>query len=57
MSPGAIRIAAAADGDPHLRGRAAVIYKPRSLDLHRHFSELVDWLNDKTGLDIRTVDR
>jgi len=53
-------------GDPHRGGRSTatltfadgrrLVYKPRPLDLHRHFNELVDWLNDKTGLDIRTVD-
>ena len=53
-------------GDPHRGGRCTatltfadgrrLVYKPRPLGLHRHFNELVDWLNDKTGLDIRTVD-
>ncbi|GAB2634609.1 type 2 lanthipeptide synthetase LanM family protein [Kribbella swartbergensis] len=52
-------------GDPHRGGRATatltfadgrrVVYKPRPLDLHGHFNELIDWLNDKTGLGIRTV--
>ncbi|MFC9693499.1 type 2 lanthipeptide synthetase LanM family protein [Kribbella sp. NPDC056951] len=52
-------------GDSHRSGRATatltfadgrhLIYKPRSLDLHGHFNELVDWLNSKTGLDLRTV--
>ncbi len=52
-------------GDPHRGGRSTctltfadgrrLVYKPRSLDLHSHFNELVGWLNDKTGLDIRTV--
>ncbi len=53
-------------GDPHRGGRCTAIltfangtrlvYKPRSLDLHDHFNELVDWLNTKTGLDLRTVE-
>ncbi|GAA1680422.1 type 2 lanthipeptide synthetase LanM family protein [Kribbella yunnanensis] len=52
-------------GDTHAGGRCTAIltfadgthlvYKPRSLDLHGHFNELVDWLNTKTGLDLRTV--
>ncbi|TCN40191.1 type 2 lantibiotic biosynthesis protein LanM [Kribbella orskensis] len=52
-------------GDPHRGGRLTatltfadgrqVVYKPRPLDLHGHFNELVDWLNDRTGLGIRTV--
>ena len=52
-------------GDPHRGGRSTatltfadgrrLVYKPRSLDLHSHFNELVGWLNDKTGLGIRTV--
>jgi type 2 lantibiotic biosynthesis protein LanM len=53
-------------GDPHRGGRCTAIltfadgrrlvYKPRPLDLHGHFNEFVDWLNDKTALGIRTVD-
>ncbi|TCC53572.1 type 2 lantipeptide synthetase LanM [Kribbella capetownensis] len=53
-------------GDPHRGGRSTailtfadgrrVVYKPRPLDLHRHFNEFVAWLNGKTGLGIRTVD-
>lgn len=53
-------------GDPHRGGRSTatltfadgrrLVYKPRPLDLHQHFNELVDWLNTKTGLDISTVD-
>ncbi|MFB6721445.1 type 2 lanthipeptide synthetase LanM family protein [Kribbella sp. NPDC056345] len=52
-------------GDAHRGGRCTavltfadghrLVYKPRSLDLHGHFNELVDWLNTKTGLDLRTV--
>jgi len=64
--PGALT-AIAPGGDPHRGGRCTatltfadgrrLVYKPRSLDLHRHFNEFVHWLNDKTGLDIRTVDQ
>ncbi|MGW6279224.1 type 2 lanthipeptide synthetase LanM family protein [Kribbella sp. NPDC055071] len=63
--PGAVT-AIEPGGDPHRGGRCTAIltfadgrrlvYKPRPLDLHGHFNELVDWLNDKTGLDIRTVE-
>ncbi|MDX6260812.1 MAG: hypothetical protein QOH84_2500 [Kribbellaceae bacterium] len=52
-------------GDPHRGGRCTatltftnghrIIYKPRPLDLHAHFNDLVHWLNDKTGLDLQTV--
>jgi type 2 lantibiotic biosynthesis protein LanM len=52
-------------GDPHRGGRSTatltfasgrhVIYKPRPLDLHQHFNELIDWLNERTGLGLRTV--
>ncbi|GAA1596033.1 type 2 lanthipeptide synthetase LanM family protein [Kribbella sancticallisti] len=52
-------------GDPHRGGRCTatltfadgrqVIYKPRPLDLHQHFNDLVDWLNDKTALGLQTV--
>ncbi|MEV6410875.1 type 2 lanthipeptide synthetase LanM family protein [Kribbella sp. NPDC051718] len=54
-----------ASGDPHRGGRSTatltfanghhLIYKPRPLDLHDHFNDLVRWLNDKTGLGIQTV--
>ncbi|MFF1815777.1 type 2 lanthipeptide synthetase LanM family protein [Kribbella sp. NPDC058245] len=62
--PGAL-ISVEPGGDSHCRGRSTatltfadgrrLIYKPRSLDLHDHFNELIDWLNSKTGLDLRTV--
>jgi type 2 lantibiotic biosynthesis protein LanM len=52
-------------GDPHRGGRCTatltfadgrqLVYKPRSLDLHQHFNELVGWLNDKTGIGLRTA--
>jgi len=53
-------------GDPHRGGRSTatltftdgrkLIYKPRPLDLHAHFNDLVAWLNTKTGLGLRTVE-
>lgn len=53
-------------GDPHRGGRSTatltfadgrkLVYKPRPLDLHRHFSEIVGWLNSKTDAALRTVD-
>ncbi|MFK4082761.1 type 2 lanthipeptide synthetase LanM family protein [Kribbella sp. NPDC020789] len=62
--PGAL-ISVEPGGDSHCRGRSTatltfadgrrLIYKPRPLDLHGHFNEFVDWLNSKTGLDLRTV--
>ncbi|TDU90465.1 type 2 lantibiotic biosynthesis protein LanM [Kribbella voronezhensis] len=52
-------------GDPHRGGRSTatltfadgrkVVYKPRPLELHQHFNELVGWLNGRTGLGLRTV--
>lgn len=62
--PGAL-VSVEPGGDPHRGGKLTatltfadgrqLIYKPRPLDLHGHFNELVDWLNDKTGLGLRTV--
>lgn len=62
--PGAL-ISIEPAGDSHRGGRATatltftdghrLIYKPRPLDLHGHFNEILDWLNTKTGLDLRTV--
>ena len=53
-------------GDPHDGGRTPVlltfadgsrlVYKPRALDLHAHFGELVDWLGRHTGLGLRVAD-
>ncbi|TWD79930.1 type 2 lantibiotic biosynthesis protein LanM [Kribbella amoyensis] len=64
QDPGALT-AVDPGGDPHRGGRstatltfangARVVYKPRPLDLHEHFNELVGWLNTKTTLGIRTV--
>lgn len=52
-------------GDPHQGGRTVLIltfadgrrlvYKPRPLDLHGHFNELVEWLDGHTGLGLRTA--
>ncbi|WBQ06035.1 type 2 lanthipeptide synthetase LanM family protein [Kribbella sp. CA-293567] len=52
-------------GDPHRGGRATamltftdgqqVVYKPRPLDLHQHFNDLVAWMNDKSGIGLQTV--
>jgi type 2 lantibiotic biosynthesis protein LanM len=52
-------------GDPHRGGRSTatltfqsgtkVVYKPRPLDLHAHFNEIVEWLSDKTALRLRTA--
>ncbi|WP_433011274.1 type 2 lanthipeptide synthetase LanM family protein [Kribbella sp. CA-294648] len=53
-------------GDPHRGGRSTatltftdgrqLIYKPRPLDLHTHFNDIIHWLNTKTGLGLRTVE-
>ncbi|ONI69010.1 LanM family lanthionine synthetase [Kribbella sp. ALI-6-A] len=36
-------------------GNRRIVYKPRPLDLHVHFNDLVQWMNDRTGLAIRVV--
>lgn len=53
-------------GDAHDGGRSPVlltfadgarlVYKPRSLDLHAHFGELVGWLGRHTGLGLRVAE-
>ncbi|SDX63338.1 type 2 lantibiotic biosynthesis protein LanM [Amycolatopsis xylanica] len=54
-------------GDPHQRGRTVkllefssgqqVIYKPRPLELHTRFAEVVRWLNKRIpGLELEAVD-
>jgi len=62
--PGAL-VSIETSGDAHRGGRCTailtfadgrrVVYKPRSLDLHGHFNEILHWLNTKTGLDLRSV--
>ena len=52
-------------GDPHQGGRTVliltfadgrhVVYKPRPLNLHGHFNELVEWLDGHTGLGLSTA--
>lgn len=52
-------------GDPHQGGRTVliltfadgrqVVYKPRPLDLHAHFNDLVTWLDGHTGLGLCTA--
>ncbi|HEY0617119.1 MAG TPA: type 2 lanthipeptide synthetase LanM family protein [Kribbella sp.] len=64
VDPGAL-VSVVPGGDPHRGGRCTttltfedgrqLVYKPRSLDLHQHFNDLVGWLNDKTGLGLRTA--
>jgi type 2 lantibiotic biosynthesis protein LanM len=67
VDPGQLVDVHTGSGDSHQRGRSVailrfadgrkVIYKPRPLDLHRHYAGLVSWLNTKVlGLDLRTVD-
>ncbi len=54
-------------GDAHARGRSVrllefsggrkLVYKPRPLDLHARFTEIVRWLNARLpGLELSTVD-
>ncbi|WP_343975194.1 type 2 lanthipeptide synthetase LanM family protein [Kribbella koreensis] len=62
--PGAL-VCIEPSGDPHRGGRCTatltfadgtrLVYKPRPLDLHQHFNEIVGWLNDKTTLDLQTA--
>ncbi|GAB3874879.1 type 2 lanthipeptide synthetase LanM family protein [Kibdelosporangium lantanae] len=67
VDPGQLVDIQTGTGDTHQRGRSVsilrfadgrkVVYKPRSLELHRHFGGLVGWLNSKVlGLGLRTVD-
>jgi type 2 lantibiotic biosynthesis protein LanM len=67
VDPGPLVDVHTGSGDSHQRGRSVailrfangrkVVYKPRPLDLHRHFGGLVSWLNTKVlGLNLRTVD-
>lgn len=62
--PGAL-VSVVPGGDPHRGGRCTatltfadgrrLVYKPRPLDLHGHFNDLVEWLNQRTGLGLQTV--
>ncbi|MCX2971645.1 MULTISPECIES: type 2 lanthipeptide synthetase LanM family protein [Streptomyces] len=55
--PGPLAVVACGLGDRHRGGRSvsrlrfadgrSVVYKPRPLDLHAHFTELLGWLNDR----------
>ncbi len=55
--PGALVALRQSAGDGHRHGRSVavlhfadgvrVVYKPRSLRLHRHFNEVVDWFNTR----------
>jgi type 2 lantibiotic biosynthesis protein LanM len=65
LGGGELRIAAVKTGlgDTHRGGGSVaridladgrtLIYKPRSLSIDRHFGELVAWLNDAGGMDLR----
>lgn len=65
--PGRLVAIDTGSGDRHHGGRSVamlrfaggvtVVYKPRSLSLHAHFGELVEWLNGAVpGLGLRAVD-
>lgn len=69
--PGLLKAAQLGAGDSHRRGRSVIIlsfasgarlvYKPRSLAVDEHFSELLSWLNqhgaDPPLLPVRSLDR
>jgi len=65
VDPGALVSIDAGQGDAHRRGRSVatlrfadgrqVIYKPRPIDLHAHFNDLLVWLDGHTDLDLRRV--
>ena len=66
-TPGRLVEISGGTGDAHQRGRsvrelrfaggARVVYKPRPLDLHAAFTDLVGWLNPRVpGLELSTVD-
>ncbi|TDD62660.1 type 2 lantipeptide synthetase LanM [Kribbella antibiotica] len=64
VDPGALTAAEQA-GDGHCGGRAVqlltfasgrrLVYKPRSLAVHAHFNELLDWLALRSGIAVRTA--
>lgn len=61
--PGPVAHVETGRGDPHARGRSVavltfadgrrVVYKPRSVALHRAFADLVAWFDGHTGLGLR----
>jgi len=64
--PGPLATIEATEGDAHQHGRSVallrfadgrtVVYKPRPLDLHAHFNDMLDWLNGRVpGLGLRKV--
>ncbi|MCA0235991.1 MAG: type 2 lantipeptide synthetase LanM family protein [Bacteroidetes bacterium] len=63
--PGLLTEVRFGEGDAHRGGRTVaivrfengqkVVYKPRPLHIDVHFRELLQWLNEKTGLDLRSM--
>ncbi len=65
VDPGAIIAVESGQGDSHGRGRTVctlrfadgsrLVYKPRTIDLHVRFNEMLDWLDGHTRLGLRQV--
>ncbi|MFC0542186.1 type 2 lanthipeptide synthetase LanM family protein [Kutzneria chonburiensis] len=66
IDPGPLARIESTGGDAHQHGRSValitfadgrtVVYKPRPLDLHNHFNDLLDWLNGRVhDLSLRRV--
>lgn len=65
VDPGAIIAVESGNGDSHGRGRTVctlrfadgsrLVYKPRTIDLHVRFNEMLDWLDGHTRLGLRQV--
>ena len=64
--PGPLAKIESTGGDAHQHGRSVallefadgrvVVYKPRPLDLHAHFNDMLDWMNARVpGLGLRKV--
>jgi type 2 lantibiotic biosynthesis protein LanM len=64
--PGPLARIESTGGDAHQHGRSValltfadgrvIVYKPRPLDLHAHFNDMLDWLNGRVpGLGLRQV--
>ena len=65
VDPGLLTAIGGGAGDPHRGGRSVafltfadgrqVVYKPRPQAVHERFNALLRWLDDRVGLDLRTL--
>lgn len=64
VDPGALTSVETGLGDPHQQGRtvavltfesgARLVYRPRPVGLHEHFTAQLAWFSTRTGIDFRT---